>query len=685
MSETSRLIRHPGPGCVVEFMQSNQPVLAYVLEEQSGRLRLLTASKRETNLAASRLLPWSGPAGRENLPKAEIEAILKRHAEHRREIEHQIDPLELWELAQGEVTQARAEWFASMLWQDPDVDQVAAMGHALIARKTHFKFNPPEFEVLEKDKVETRLAEAERARLREKLASEGREYLRRLWDQPEQAGQLDEETAAKLKELLFTRMREPGDAETESLWTELKKGLPDHAHLPLLLAQRWGLVPAHYNYLLDQAGYAWGDGWSAEHMAEVARIKALVGESLPAPEATPFVSIDSATTRDIDDAFVCSELPGGGFAVEVALACPVLGWDFSSELNAAVLDRATSIYLPEGASHMLPETLGTEFFSLKAGEARPSLVLSATVDAEGNVSSEEVRFACVRLAENVCYEAAEARIEAGESLFAAGWRLAQALKNRRLALGAVIIERPEPEIELRQEAGETRVELVLKDEAPKAKLLVSELMILANEAVARFAAAHDLPLLYRTQDVVLPSTFCGVWTEPHEIYRVVKQFGPTLTEVEPRPHRGLGLAAYSSITSPLRRYLDFLNCAQVFSFLTSGQPRAGREELAALLPRLAARNEAAGQIQRFRPRYWKLLYLKQNMARDFPAVVVEDCGNLVSFSLPEVQIFVRAPKDMVGDKVAPGMRFCLRFGRIDPLTNELRVAAVLDEEAARAG
>jgi len=73
------------------------------------------------------------------------------------------------------------------------------------------------------------------------------------------------------------------------------------------------------------------------------------------------------------------------------------------------------------------------------------------------------------------------------------------------------------------------------------------------------------------------------------------------------------------------------------------------------------------------------------MARDFPAVVVEDCGNLVSFSLPEVQIFVRAPKDMVGDKVAPGMRFCLRFGRIDPLTNELRVAAVLDEEAARAG
>ena len=55
------LVTHPGTGCVVEFMQGNAPQIAWVLEEQGGRLRLLLPNRRETNLQSSRLLPWSGP------------------------------------------------------------------------------------------------------------------------------------------------------------------------------------------------------------------------------------------------------------------------------------------------------------------------------------------------------------------------------------------------------------------------------------------------------------------------------------------------------------------------------------------------------------------------------------------------------------------------------------------------
>ena len=58
----ARLVRYPGPGCVVEFMQGNQPQIAYVAEEQSGKLHVLTHSRREANVPAARLLPWSGPA-----------------------------------------------------------------------------------------------------------------------------------------------------------------------------------------------------------------------------------------------------------------------------------------------------------------------------------------------------------------------------------------------------------------------------------------------------------------------------------------------------------------------------------------------------------------------------------------------------------------------------------------------
>ena len=56
------LVRYPGAGCVVEFMQGNAPQIAWVLEEQNGRLRLLLPNRRETALQAARILPWPGPA-----------------------------------------------------------------------------------------------------------------------------------------------------------------------------------------------------------------------------------------------------------------------------------------------------------------------------------------------------------------------------------------------------------------------------------------------------------------------------------------------------------------------------------------------------------------------------------------------------------------------------------------------
>jgi exoribonuclease-2 len=54
MTDHNATVRYPGPGCVVEFMHGNKPILAWVLEEQSGRLRLLTINKREVKLATNR-------------------------------------------------------------------------------------------------------------------------------------------------------------------------------------------------------------------------------------------------------------------------------------------------------------------------------------------------------------------------------------------------------------------------------------------------------------------------------------------------------------------------------------------------------------------------------------------------------------------------------------------------------
>ena len=79
------LVRYPGAGCVVEFMQGNAPQIAWVLEEQNGRLRLLLPNRRETALQAARILPWPGPAYEKNCSRDAALEILERH-ESRREV-----------------------------------------------------------------------------------------------------------------------------------------------------------------------------------------------------------------------------------------------------------------------------------------------------------------------------------------------------------------------------------------------------------------------------------------------------------------------------------------------------------------------------------------------------------------------------------------------------------------------
>lgn len=95
MSATSPLVQYPGPGCIVEFMQGNKPQIAWVQEEQSGKLRLLTQSKRETKLAAARVMPWAGPQYGADKSRQEALELLNQHEERRNTRAAALDPLEL--------------------------------------------------------------------------------------------------------------------------------------------------------------------------------------------------------------------------------------------------------------------------------------------------------------------------------------------------------------------------------------------------------------------------------------------------------------------------------------------------------------------------------------------------------------------------------------------------------------
>lgn len=707
----SERIAFPSPGCLVESMQENKPVLYWILDAKNDTVRLLAPGGRESKLGVSRLLPWHGPAYGAGKSREEIANILERHAAERERLSGAVDVLEIWEMAQGEVERASSLWLAELAWEGPDADHVAAMGRAALACKTHFKFSPPDFEIYDADTVARKMAEHEAAREREALASVGGEFFRALWaihdkkrtpltaeDMPPQ------ELAGLFERMVRDRLADPETQNDAETWKLLTKSLPEDPHLALHLAEAWGLVREHHNFWLDRFGYDEDDAWTepcADEIVAVADKIAAVAvaeaETAAGPGGAPFVSVDPPTTADIDDAFSIRKNEDGTFSLSLAFACPARFWPFGGGLDKAVFRRASSLYLPEGNLHMMPRDMAVSLFSLWADERRPATVMDMRLSAEGELLSLEPKLSWVTVAANLALPGVQAILDGPEStvevtakqIMAAApfgpmlhqaLELAGILQKRRIQGGAVITERPDPDVAVAYEDGRATVTVCHAPSTPSAQNVVGEFMILANTALSSWAAEREIPLMYRTQDVVLPREFSGVWTEPEDIYRIVKHLPPSELELAARPHAGLGVAVYAPLTSSIRRYSDLMNMGQIASYMETGTPRMSGADIAAALPMLSSFSEAVGRVQRFRPRYWKLLFYKQMGDRMWwDAVVVEENDAFATLWLPLTQIAVRARRKILGDKAYPGEHLKVRIGKVDPLRNEIRVMAVMDQ------
>ena len=688
----SSCVQYPAVGCVVEYFDANAMQIAIVLEEVSGKLRLMLPNRRETKLAANRVLPWiSAPVqGFSSMSRDEMVKVLEEARARRAKICEEMDVISLWELAQGEVDKAQASFFAELLDSEPSVDAVAATGHALLSCRTHFRFVPPNFEIYDAETVARREEEKKKQEERDRFINEAGPFVRLLLAVASHKAELPardkwpcEDVQARLEEILRKQMVEPDSSTT--LWQTLVKGLNDDPLLSVRLLLAWGKLEPHHNYWLDKAGYDPGDTWwqkqeeAARALADNPEIAALEACDLP------FVSIDGDSTEDIDDAFYIEGHEDGSMTLTLALACPALGWPFGSKFDSLVRYRGTSVYLPEGDYHMLPRFLGTDALSLFAGKDRPALVFRQDIAKDGSVRelcSFEVRK--VRLAANLRYAKCQEVLDGTASednpslAYADMLKLAAEFSRRRKAYrisrGAVILDKREPQILLFGEGEDVKVELCPGKPSCEAQDMVAEMMILASAAVAQWAAEREIPMLHRTQDVALPKEYAGVWKEPQDMTRIMRALIPSSLEVQARPHAALGLARYTPMTSPLRRYPDLINEAQLLHWLTHGTPRWDGEALSTLLVSLNAVLDAAGQVQRFRPRYWKLLYFRQQGDKVWwDGVVTEENDMFVNVSLPAQGMYVRGKRRMFDERTCPGMAVQVRIGRVHPLYNEIQI------------
>jgi exoribonuclease-2 len=314
-------------------------------------------------------------------------------------------------------------------------------------------------------------------------------------------------------------------------------------------------------------------------------------------------AIDDAGNQDPDDAI---SIDGDRLWVHVADVAALVRPD--GHIDQAARERSANLYLPERIHTMLPGAL-TDRLGLGLAERSPALSFGFCLD-NGELTNIEIvpSWVCVQ---RVTYDEIDWRMH--EQPFAAINEMTGAYRARRLARGAARIDLPETSVRV---VGD---EVVIR---PLPKLasrdMVTDAMLMAGEAAARFAQANGIVIPYAMQpspeEVRQPQGMA-------EMYAYRRLFKPSRASLEPEPHFGLGLDLYARATSPLRRYADLVVHQQLRAFMT------GRALLSAdqILERTAALDASSATIrraERFSNQHWKMVYLSRNPGWQGEAVVV---------------------------------------------------------------
>ncbi|HDD45146.1 MAG TPA: RNB domain-containing ribonuclease, partial [Candidatus Desulfofervidus auxilii] len=181
----------------------------------------------------------------------------------------------------------------------------------------------------------------------------------------------------------------------------------------------------------------------------------------------------------------------------------------------------------------------------------------------------------------------------------------------------------------------------------------------------------SIPALYRLQPPPKERIMNGISRDIFTLYLQRKLLNRSQLDTKPAFHYILGLEKYTSVTSPLRRYLDLLIQRQVMCFLQKGEPFYSEKELSFLIPHLEEISRRTHMLSTQRIKYWILTYLKQRIKEVTEGYILEKTSKGYKVLLPdyllEADLLLNKGELQQGDKVK------IRIETVNPVKDLLRV------------
>ena len=397
-----------------------------------------------------------------------------------------------------------------------------------------------------------------------------------------------------------------------------------------------------------------------------------------------WASIDNDDSLDLDQLTVAEALPDNAVRILVAVADVDTLVRRNSAIDAHARQNTTSVYTAGKTFTMLPERLSTDLTSLNYHEDRRAIVIDMVISGAGDTQSSDIYPALVRNHAKLAYNGVAAWLESkrpapGEAVAAVPAlaeniriqdRAAQKLRaqrNRRGALGLQTLEtRP-------VFAGDKILDLQV-DEPNRAKELIEDFMIAANDVTARFLQGRKIPSLRRVvrsprrwgriveiaaknnsrhppepdskalarfltgQKAADPLRF------PNLSLSIIKLLGPgeyvveLPNEVSPG-HFGLAVKDYTHSTAPNRRFPDLITQRVLKATLGGSSMPYGEGELVELARHCTEKEDDANKVERLVAKSAAAMLLSSRVGDQFDALCTgaADKGTWVRIFHPPIE------------------------------------------------
>lgn len=410
--------------------------------------------------------------------------------------------------------------------------------------------------------------------------------------------------------------------------------------------------------------------------------------------ALPFVTLDPASSTDLDQAFAI-ERAGADLLLRYAIADVAWFVRDGDPLDVEAWQRGTTTYLPDGKASLYPPVLSERAASLlPGGGPRPAIVLSVRVAPDGAVRLDGAERALIHSRAKLAYETAQdSDLPDGFAELAA--RIAAAEEAR----GAARVDPPEQEVET-DAAGRFTLQLRPQRQTEQRNAALS---LAANLAVAdALQAAHTglfrvMPPPDSSAEARLRQTakaFHLSWPadlslagferrlDPRDppsaaFMLAVRRAGNGASYVPYRddevPWHAAMAATYAHATAPLRRLADRYVLQAVLA-VANGRPVPDTvNEAFTRLPKTMARAAARdGQIERAVIDLAEVALLANHEGETFAAIVTDITESGARIQLSDLPVVARTD----AGEVLPGARIDVRLDATDTEQRRLEFTRV---------